>query len=88
MTSHPRDTVTSIGKEPGWSESNGFIASFISSSLPSCPDVRRMTSLEETHLTVELSERRLGVEVLQAVMTREVSIGSRSQTGVALLKSF
>ncbi|EDM07229.1 rCG54520 [Rattus norvegicus] len=31
-----------------------------------------MTSLAETHLTVELSERRLGVEVLQAVMTSAV----------------
>lgn len=43
-----------------------------------------MTSPTETHLTAEPSEGRLGVMLLQAVMACEVSIGSRSHTGVAL----
>lgn len=37
---------------------NGFTAYLISSSLPSCPDVRGVTSSTETHLTAEPSEGR------------------------------
>lgn len=61
---------------------NGFTA--YSFNLPSCPDEKGVTLPAETHLTTEPSEGRLGVLLLQAVIACEVSIGSRSHTGVAL----